>query len=139
MNSFFLKDSLGSLANIFKKQGINAFSNFYGKSIGTLGSVISSAAAGQGLPGLDMNDFVTGAKVLGAVGGAVGLAGAGAVALGLPDMLSDYAKNLPERVNKNIVEPVGNILERGSNCGKCVGAIPSETRLLDCAACVNFN
>ena len=31
MNSFFLKDSLGSLANIFKKQGINAFSNFYGK------------------------------------------------------------------------------------------------------------
>ena len=41
MNSFFLKDSLGSLANIFKKQGINAFSNFYGKSIGTLGSVIS--------------------------------------------------------------------------------------------------
>ena len=59
MNSFFLKDSLGSLANIFKKQGINAFSNFYGKSIGTLGSVISSAAAGQGLPGLDMNDFVS--------------------------------------------------------------------------------
>lgn len=90
MNSIFLKDNLGSLANIYKKQGESAFSNFYGKSMGTLGNVMNSLEAGKGLPNLDMNDFNTGAKVLGT--------DLGAGAMGLP-------------FNK-VVEPVGNILER---------------------------